>query len=336
MMGLTRWVGCMRVRFRITRRRLLAAALVTSVASSLAGQPLAGWIRPRVQAVFMPFGDGGMYLTRAFTEKVENAVSRSLEPTEARKLRRENENLRNVIFQLERRLHDQQQRLSEVQGFRNLYGRGREFPWILLPARVVLADSLPYGKTRTLNVGGAHGVTNGLRVTERILLTGRAKAIWPENLSVVTATALVGRVVESSAQTARLQLLTDPGCRMLAKIVRDPSRRREITLVPQGLRVPLSKDNAVVNEIVEVQGDGSNLLIVSNVKEYHNVWPGDYLVSCREDYYLPAGVLIGRVERVEPYPKSPGFVRLRVRPQADLANLRNVYIVVPRPVGRQP
>ncbi len=46
--------------------------------------------------------------------------------------------------------------------------------------------------------------------------------------------------------------------------------------------------------------------------------------------FLPAEIAIGKVVVVEPDPDKPGFCKLVVKPDADLAALREVYIVVPR------
>jgi cell shape-determining protein MreC len=268
-----------------------------------------------------------MYLSTAFKSRLGDALSPEISQPEARRLKQEHEALINRIGALERAVRQRERLLKDLQNFRGMYGPRRRFPWELIPARVVMMDALPYGATRVINVGRAEGIEPGVKATERIILTDRSKALLQEKLATVTGSALVGRVVESSAYTARLQLVTDRGFQIKGRIIRDVGNPRTITDMPAGVRVALSGENATLD--VEAQGDGAGGLVVQNVKEYENVLPGDVLVTRDEDYYLPAQVSIGTVTDVEKYPDSPGFVTLRVRPQVNLGRLRYVYIVVP-------
>ena len=80
---------------------------------------------------------------------------------------------------------------------------------------------------------------------------------------------------------------------------------------------------------VEVRGDGADRMVASGVKAYHNIRPGDRLVTSGEAGFLPAAIRIGTVVSVAKAPESPGFVSLQIKPDTDLASLRKVYVVYP-------
>ena len=314
------------MRLRLTRKRLLVVLMVASATSALLGQPLAARLRPVVQVVLMPFGNAGMYLTTAFRRHLNGLFSQGIPLDEAERLNAENQRLRDELGELRRKLMNKDRQLSEIPNFCKRYGPDGRFPWELIPARVVMTDSLPYGLTRVLSLPGGANLGTG----ERVLLTDRSKALLARDPAAVCSSALAGRVIESSAYTARLQLLTDRGFRTKARILRDATRTpRRIVIMATGREVPLTKASDPID--VEAYGDGASGLIVENVREYHNVKPGDHLVTCDDEYFLPAAVPIGEVTDVRRYPKSPGFVQLRVKPRAELASLRDVYIVVPPP-----
>jgi cell shape-determining protein MreC len=164
--------------------------------------------------------------------------------------------------------------------------------------------------------------------TQRLLLTDREKKL-PENLAALSGSSLVGRVVETGAFTARLQLVTDAGFATRAHIGRiiDPQNPRE---VQAGARIlPLTER---VNFPVEAyaHGDGAGGLVCDPIPAVHNIRPGDVLQTRGDEALLPTAVVIGRVSDVQNDPEHPGMVIVRAQPPADLASLRDVYVVVPR------
>ena len=163
-----------------------------------------------------------------------------------------------------------------------------------------------------------------------VILTDRSKAL-PTDLAVVTTSALVGRLVDAGAFVARMQLVTDRDFKVSARIRRlvDPNHPREITIIREGsaAREVLTEHNSVPLDVQAV-GDGSNGLVVSHVPEIDNVLPGDLLVTAGEGL-LPVEMGIGRVRQAQRDPQNPHHFTLKVAPEADLSNLREVYIVLP-------
>ncbi len=266
---------------------------------------------------------------------------RSITQAEARRLARENRALQAQLIELSR-AYQQYLRQDAVKQY--LYGRMRDFPCELIAARVVGAESLPYGRTRALNVGAAAGATPGARVTTRRLLTDRAKSIhagyagvaWEKDLprrrAAVASTVLAGMIDASGAFTARLMLVTDREFAIAADLFRviDPDNPRQVTVTREGVAAlePLTPAN---RDLIPVwaRGDGRGGMIVEEVSRNDNVLPGDWLLTRRDDAFLPAGLPIAEVIEVLDDPEHAGFVTLRLRPLADLASLREVYVVVP-------
>jgi len=316
----------MRLRVRWSKKRLAGILLAASVVTSVVGQSVSRPLRDFVRLAWAPLGDAPMYVTTAFERRI--SPSPDLTDQDVRGLVEDNRRLRAQLLELSR-AYEAYLRQDELKQY--LYGRMPGFPCELIDARVVGADALPYGDGRLLSAGASSGVALQAAVTTRELLTDRAKAL-PHGLAVISTSALVGRIVEAGAFTARAQLLTDAGFGTPAQVFRivDPRRPRQVKIVqPSAAAVaPLTAEN---NHLIPVwaQGDGKGGLVVRDVSENHNVLPGDWLITPRDDRFLPAGVRIGEVTEVTPDPRHVGVVTLRVRPHADLESLREVYVVVP-------
>ena len=227
-------------------------------------------------------------------------------------------------------LRKKERREVDLGRISKLLGRSNRFPWELIPARVVMADALPYSQSRLINLGSSRGVWPGAKVTERIVLTDRVKAIMPGNLGVITSSALIGQVVESTAYTARVRLVTDSGFKLNARIIRDVKLDRP-AIMPNNRT--LSTDPAVIRRPVdvEIQGNGSDGMVIHNVKQkLHQIVPGDRVVTRDDDFFMPAQVPVGVVTKVR-NSDTPGFVTLEVAPAASLGMLRNVYVVLVLP-----
>ncbi|MDY6913878.1 MAG: rod shape-determining protein MreC [Planctomycetota bacterium] len=318
---------------RPSGRLLLGVCLFGSVVTALLGPGVAGRLRHVGQYALAPLGDVPMYLAFAFRGHTGRTGRRLISQDEAHRLKKANNQLFSRLAELEQRCNRLRHDLAEIQKVRPLYGPKSGFPCELIPARVVTADPLPYGWTYVLRLPGFYRPRPGSRVITRLdVLTDRTKAL-PSSLAVVTSQAMVGRIIEAGAFTARVQLVADRGFRITAKIRRviHPHNRRQITVTGSGAAalVQLRPEN---NQPIDVEavGDGAGGMIIHHVSANHNVLPGDWLVTRREDAFLPAEVRIGKVVRVTDDPKHPGlFVSVRIQPWADLDALREMYVVLP-------
>lgn len=297
---------------------------------ALLGPDAAVQLRSMCHWALAPLGDAGMYLTTSLKGQTRPAVD--LTDEQAAALVRENEQLRSVVTTQREYLR----RINrELQGggraFRNVFshafGPNADVPVRLVAARAVATDSLPYGWTRVLNAGSRDHVQGGMLATQRLLLTDREKSL-PENLAVLADSALIGRIIEAGAFTARLQLITDAGFATRAHVARviDPGNPRQVQVNDR--RQPLTPQ---INFAVEAyaRGNGTGEMVCDPIPAVHNIRPGDVLQTRGDQALLPVPVAIGRVAAVEDDPEHAGMVIVRVAPLADLPAVRNVYIVVP-------
>jgi len=317
------------VKKRLSKKQLLILLLIASSAFVLLGSEASQRLRRVVHPVLAPLGDGGMYLATLVKLQVRRITAKGLTGAEADELRRRNEEFRGRLIAVE---GEHARLLRQRHEMDSLFERSFSgFPCKLLPARVVGYESLPYGHSRVVNAGSRRGVVPGALVTTRRMLTDRSKSL-PPPLAVISSTAVVGRLTDAGPFTARLQLLTDPGFTIVANIYRtlNPRDSRWITSYTEAgaIEQRLSEGNNSLIEVV-ARGDGTGLMVIKQVEEYHNVLPGDWLLSSGKEAFLPALVRIGKVVEVTRPTKHPGFVTLKVKPHADLESLREVYIIYP-------
>jgi len=309
--------------------------LVCSLAMSFAGLSVADPLRHATQFVLAPLGDAPMYAKTRLGTKLSRGRGQPLTAEEAEKLRAENVQLRRLWDYWRTRSEELERHNVELTNFQNTYGATRDMACELIPARVVGAGSLPYDRTRVLSAGSRRGIAPGMPVTTLDLTTQRSKAL-PPLLAVVSSSSLVGRIIDSGALTARLQLVTDRNFKLNGRILRVIAKGRErmVTVTKGDLpsQTLLTTENPWDNEPIDVLvvGDGSGLVISLDVKEYHKVQPGDLLMASAEAENLPVDMHIGKVVKVERDKKDSHRVKVYAKPHTDVANVRDVFIVSPR------
>jgi len=308
---------------------VLGVLLVVSGMTMLLGPAGSGRLRGMTHWAFAHFGDAGMYLTSRV--KGISLDAKPLTETEAKNLTRENSALKRRLDSLEDKILQQNRILTGVSRgsvFSKLFAPNSDTPVKLISARVVAADSLPYGYGRLLNSGSRSGAKDAMFVTTRALWTDRMKKL-PQNFAILSDSALVGRVMETKAFTARMCMVNDRAFKIVANIHRRINRKNPRKIQFRGrMQQTLTADNNLLIPVL-ARGDGTTGLIVRDVPQLENVLPGDVLQTKSNDVMLPAVIEIGVVARVTPSPKHSGMVDLYVKPAADLPSLREVYIVVP-------
>jgi len=321
----------MRLQAALSKRHLLILLLACSLAMSLAGLPVADPLRHASQFVLAPLGDVPMYARTRLGAKLTRGSAPPMTSEEAEKLRIENDYLRRISTYWQAQSDVFERQSLRLANFQRMYGPVRDMACELIPARVVGAGSLPYDRTRVLSAGSRRGVKPPMAVTTRDLTTKRSKAL-PPRLAVVNASSLVGRITDSGAFTARLQLVTDRDFQMNGRIRRVivPGKERMVTVTEgdmprQTLLTPAN--NKPID--VLVVGSGGSLVIAPDVKEYYKVRPGDLLMASAEAENLPVDIHVGRVVKVETDKKDPRRVKVYVKPYTDVANVRDVFIISP-------
>lgn len=311
----------MKTTRKLNKRWLLAGLIIASFVIALLGPGFSGRFRSYVEWVYVPIGDPVMWLATT----VRSSISGDSDEANKREhiLRHERDQAYSTLDEFLRQYYGE-------QDFRELYGLSLDSPIELMPARVVSADSLVYGSTRLLNIGRNKGAMPGLKVTERIILTTQ-KEPMRNDLLAVTSSSLVGQIIHAGPFTAKLQLITDPGFRINARIIRSLDRERYFISTKEddaGERLLTDTNNWPVK--VKAQGDGKGGLIISNISDDHRIMAGDSLITSNDDVLMPIEVRIGTVSNVEKDPRHPGFVTITIKPDADMDSLRYVYVVVSR------
>ena len=296
----------------------LTAMILSSIGMMLLGPNVSATVRSLTPWTIAPMGDVGTMLANRLKKLPDAEVT-----TDQR------------IEALQGQVEMLQQRLAEERGRRHLqtkiysqaFSPSGDSPVKLIGARIVASDSMPYGWARVANVGMADGARKGMYVAQRRLLTNRAKRI-PENLPALCLAGLAGRVTETGAFTARLQLVTDRAFKTRAQVRRVIDRAHPRTVQIGDRDVTLQRR---YNRPIEVlaQGDGKGHLLVRHVHKRHAVRVGDVLETVPDDGALPAVVRIGTVTDVEDESDAMGRVTLTIQPAAKLDRLGEVILIVP-------
>jgi rod shape-determining protein MreC len=198
---------------------------------------------------------------------------------------RENERLTKQVAQLS----EQQTRMVEVEA------QNRRLAELLdlkeaLDLKVVAADVIgsdATGMARTLIVGQGSGA--GLQPGMGVIATG----------------GVVGKLIASSPNAARVILLSDHNCAIDAFDQR--SRTRGI-----------------------VSGMADDGVIMKYVERIEDLKPGDPVITSGLDGVFPRGLLIGYLSAIDR--KGPGlFLNVSVKPAVDLRTLEQVLVITQTP-----
>lgn len=163
----------------------------------------------------------------------------------------------------------------------------------LLPVRLIAADLFPASRAAIIDGGSDQGV----RVDDAVIASG----------------GLVGRVVSVFARSSKILLLTDPLFAVDAVDGRS------------GIRV-------LVSGLAESSLEGKRVPPLAQVEYLENaaaLREGDPLITSGLGGVFPAGIPVGRVERVW-YSQENLFDKARILPAADFATLTRAYVILKR------
>jgi len=189
-------------------------------------------------------------------------------------LRRENDALKLQITQLQSKAAEAD-RLAELLNFRKLH---MDVP--MVGARVI--GTSPGTASVTIDID--RGQRDGIK----------------RNMGVITPDGVVGKVIESYANTAQVLLLTDKDSGVGALLA--DSRTQH-----------------------PVGGTGEPLLVLKYVPNDDNVNNGERVVTSGMDRIFPRDLPVGTI--VEIKPGNP-FKQIRVRPAANLERLEEVIVLL--------
>ena len=207
------------------------------------------------------------------------------------RLRTENDELRRQLAGAEQRIAELTEAARENDELRELLGITEALDMDLLPARIISRDPSNLVWEVGIDAGEDHGVAEGMPVL------GNADG----------AGALVGTVVDVSDDRATVRFLVDT--------------RSVVIAVDQASRA-----------MGEVRGQAGGQLVMANVPVTEPLAIGDTIVSAGlshgdEASRYPGGLLIGRVQAIEPDPNALTQTAF-VRPALDVRSVERLLVVL--------
>jgi len=200
---------------------------------------------------------------------------------------RQNEQLTGEVAELKARLQELEEYRLENERLKKLLDLQTRPPgnWKLIAATVVGRDPGNWFKTITLDKGSRQGVQ--------------------VNMPVLVPEGLVGRVVEVSANTAQVMLITDP--------------RSAVSSLIQENRSP---------GIVEGTADPSGRLRMIHIPYDVFVRKGQVVITSGLGSLFPKGIVIGQILEVKKDPTGL-FYNATIQSLVDFNRLEEVLIVTP-------
>ena len=198
-----------------------------------------------------------------------------------RHLKGENDALKRELATAQIAVQEQRALASRARGLEKLLELRDRTSLQTTAAEIIGAAAIPDFWTVTID----KGTRDGLR----------------RDMAVIAPAGVVGRIVVTSARSAKVQLLVDRNAAAGALVERSRA---------QGVAVGL----------------GGERLELEYVSEVYDVVAGDVVVTSGIDGIYPKGFVIGRVEAVE---RSGGaYKKITVRPAVDFSGLEEVLVVV--------
>ena len=207
------------------------------------------------------------------------------------RLRTENDRLRGELAGAEQRIAELTEAARENDELRQLLGISEALAMELLPVRVISRDPSNLAWEVGIDAGADEGLVAGMPVV------GNADG----------AGALAGTVTSVTEDTARVRLIVDA--------------RSVVIAVDQATRA-----------LGEIRGQPGGQLVMVNVPVTETLEVGGTIVSAgltfgTEASRYPGGLLIGRIQAVEPDPNALTQTAF-VRPAFDLATVERLLVVL--------
>ena len=207
------------------------------------------------------------------------------------RLRTENDRLRSELAGAEQRVAELTEAARENDSLRQLLGITEALEMELLPVRVVSRDPSNLVWEVGIDAGADHGLAEGMPVVGNADGTG----------------ALAGTVVSATDDSARVRFIVDT--------------RSVVIALDQASRA-----------LGEIHGQPGGQLVMVNVPVTETLEVGGTIVSAgltfgEEASRYPGGLLIGRIQAVEPDPNALTQTAF-VRPAFDPASVERLLVVL--------
>jgi rod shape-determining protein MreC len=201
------------------------------------------------------------------------------------RVQQENEALQRTVSALRQENNRLQEAMLAQERLKKLYPLQVQHPSPAILAQIFARDPSSWFKTLLVGKGEGEGVS--------------------KNMAVVVSEGVVGRVIEVSANTAKVLLVTDPNSAVDVIIQR-------------------SRAQGIMEGKVEEFG------ILKYVQKSDDVQVGDKVITSGLGGVFPKGLMMGTITKVER--KRPGiFQYIEVTPAVDFSRLEEVLILGAQP-----
>ena len=197
----------------------------------------------------------------------------------------ENVELRRKVASLTTENLKLRQSGSDMRRLRSLLAYAEQFDYETSMAQTIMLDTAGRFKSIIIDRGSKDGIE--------------------VNDVIANANGLVGRVVLTTKDLAKVQLVTDNNCSVGSLVER--TRRQGV-----------------------VRGNGGTIVEMFDIPSLSDVQPGDRILTAGIDGIYPKGIPIGSVVRAEPGQSL--FKRVTVRPAVDFGTIEEVIVIHTRKV----
>jgi hypothetical protein len=154
--------------------------------------------------------------------------------------------------------------------------------------------------------------SSGIR--ESLSISSPSLNILKQDMPVIYADGLVGKISRAGLTAAQVRLITDPGFVVSARIGRMPTEHvEELQPLVQGV----GHGTMVIRSISMKEVERLKITVNNSVLLDDRDWPDNV-----------QGKRIGRITRIAPEQDAPLFARIQVEPETDLLRLQEVMVMV--------
>ena len=256
--------------------------------------------------VLRPGQIAGHAVTRAAVRFGRRLVSPPNDPDEIRRLR-------DQVRQLRVAVHEMQQRSARRETEPGA-PPGPAPPPLLKPvlrrAAVIGQDAAALlRQERLLSAGTAGGVRTGALVLGPTTIDQGEPSGLQRGQIVFLGRSVIGRIDQTGPYTSVLQIVTDPGFRKLAQVLR--VRGSQYHAGPRGILV----------------GRGAGRCELTRVAAGEDIRVGDWVMTTGYRPLVPHGLAYGRIARCIRHGERQFYWDITVEPSADLENLDRVFVL---------
>lgn len=247
-----------------------------------------------------PLSNGGRGVTMAISEQFQRTSPDTVSQQDYQETMDRARRLENKIVNLAQELRYQQEWNKKLYGFNDQLQRARAN---YIPADIIASGTGTGRHIEYLNRGSVDGVKKGQ------IVLGAYRSSDKSSLDVYQM-CVVGKISSVESQTAKLQLLNDPGFSLSAFI--QPYHERKEQWRAHGI----------------VQGSGMGEILVKRIEiKGSDVQVRDAVLAHSDPVTLPVETILGTIASYRIDDENPVMWHIQVEPSLKLHNLKEVVIL---------